>query len=167
MQIIGPTFILVVVGALILVLVAFLIRPMFGDRWMFRGRWMPAKWIQSVPAKPPQHLKGEARYEWYIRRSILEQQQVPGITEIQELQRIQWMFFNRATYPSLKETIANAGSIATLRQIPKETQESYEDIEIITFRDQNGQLYAATIYDSWELWQDPEVLDIFPLLQTV
>jgi hypothetical protein len=31
------------------------------------------------------------------------------------------------------------------------------------FRSQSGLNYIVTVYDSIELWQNPEVIDIFPL----
>ena len=37
-----------------------------------------------------------------------------------------------------------------------------EYLEILTFCDQSGAQFIATIYDSDELWQDPEVIDVFP-----
>ena len=38
-----------------------------------------------------------------------------------------------------------------------------EYLDIIKFKDQNGKQYVATIYDSDELFQDPQIIDIFPL----
>jgi hypothetical protein len=150
---IGPTFPLVVVGVIILVMVIFVVMQMNGKKITH----------SQAQDKPP---KGEAAYEWYIRRSILAQDTF-DIKEIQQLERIRSLYFNRDTYPLVKEVMSNSTSIASIKDFPIETYKSDEDIEIVTFRDQNGRLYVATIYDSWELWQDPEVLDIFPLLETV
>ena len=38
-----------------------------------------------------------------------------------------------------------------------------EYLDISTFEDGAGNKYIATIYDSDELWQDPEVLDIWKI----
>ena len=38
-----------------------------------------------------------------------------------------------------------------------------EYLYILKFFDQNKLFHVATIYDSDELWQDPEIIDIFPL----
>jgi hypothetical protein len=37
-----------------------------------------------------------------------------------------------------------------------------EYLEILTFFDQSGAKFIAMIYDSDELWQDPEAIDVFP-----
>ena len=38
---------------------------------------------------------------------------------------------------------------------------SFEDLTIYKFSDDTGRIYLAAIYDSDELWQDPELLDVF------
>ena len=38
-----------------------------------------------------------------------------------------------------------------------------EYLDIIRFKDQNDKQYVATIYDSDELFQDPQIIDIFLL----
>jgi hypothetical protein len=127
---------------------------------------MAGKGMTYPPEKQAPSKGGTSNYEWYVRRSILSQH-VFNIKEIQQLERIRSLYFNRDTYPLVKEVISNAPSIASIRDFPIETYKSDEDIEIVTFLDQDGKQFVAAVYDSWELWQDPEVIDIFPLLQTV
>ena len=160
MDLIGPTFILILTGVIFLTLVIFVVSRTKEIKIPVRA-FKIARPVKDVPPT------GEASFEWYARRSILLCNEF-GITAVQQMERIQDMYLNRDNYPMVREAIANATSIEALKEIPKETVESYEDIKIITFRDQDENLYAATIYDSWELWQDPQVADIFPLLlQTV
>jgi len=159
MHIIGPTFTLVIVGAIIVVLITFVVLQMTGKK-MSRLHLNIAMPVKETPPR------GEAAFEWYVRRSILSRNAF-DIKEIHQMERVRSLYFNQDTYPLVKEFMSKAISIDSIRELPVETYKSDEDIEIVTFRDQDGQLFAATIYDSWELWQDPEMLDIFPLLQTV
>ena len=46
---------------------------------------------------------------------------------------------------------------------PSPTIRTGEDISIMQFLDQEGRGYLVIIYDSDELWQDPQVADFIPL----
>jgi len=40
-----------------------------------------------------------------------------------------------------------------------------EYLEVMQFKDQSGENFIVTVYDSIELWQNPKVIDIFALSQ--
>ena len=35
-------------------------------------------------------------------------------------------------------------------------------LEVIQFKNQDGLNFIVTVYDSIELWQNPQIIDIFP-----
>jgi hypothetical protein len=59
------------------------------------------------------------------------------------------MFLEREKYP----LIASGAKHPTFQ----------EYLEIIQFESQDGLNFLATVYDSIELWQDPQIIDIFSL----
>ena len=38
-----------------------------------------------------------------------------------------------------------------------------EYLDIMIFKDQNNKTYTTTVYDNNELWQDPQIIDIFAM----
>ena len=84
------------------------------------------------------------------------------VAEVTKLDCIADMIFDRQQYPAISLLIKEKNWKAIeSRDTPAAEYREY--LSIYTFHDQAQQLYAVTIYDSDELWQDPEVLDIFPL----
>jgi hypothetical protein len=69
--------------------------------------------------------------------------------------------YSEDVYKVLAELIRQ-GKIEDIRRMPDVTNKTFEDVTIFTFYDQNDRQYIAAVYDNDELWQDPEILDIFP-----
>ena len=84
------------------------------------------------------------------------------VAEVTKLDCIADMIFDRQQYPAISLLIKEKNWKA-IESMDTSAAEYREYLSIYTFHDQVQQLYAVTIYDSDELWQDPEVLDIFPL----
>jgi hypothetical protein len=61
------------------------------------------------------------------------------------------------------DELIKAGKIDEVIQIPDEKKLTHSDISIIKFYDQNDRLYVATMYDNWDLWQDPQLMKIYPM----
>jgi hypothetical protein len=95
----------------------------------------------------------------YIVSGILIGNQY-NITVVQNLESVRSMYFKRETYPEIKEIIRK-GDLAALDNVPDAKSEFAEYLEVMTFDDQDGRKYAITVYDSIDLWQDPQIIDIF------
>ena len=55
------------------------------------------------------------------------------------------------------------GNIDAIQLLSDDQSDGFEHLDIMSFTDQNEKSYLVTVYDSNELWQDPEVMDIYPL----
>ncbi len=102
-----------------------------------------------------------ASYHKYVIACILANKEF-DINEVHNLEDIADMIFDRELYPSICSLIKekNWDAVKSI-EIPAHGFREY--LSIYTFIDQNQNQYAATTYDSDELWQDPELIDIFPL----
>lgn len=60
-------------------------------------------------------------------------------------------------------SLLRAKDLIAVTQLPEIQKEGYqEDLLVAKFRNQNESEFIAIVYDSDELWQDPEVIHIFP-----
>ena len=110
--------------------------------------------------------KGDVRpssFENEVERDILSNNKF-GISEVKGLRSIKSMYFEREKYPAIASLIQGQ-NLAELAEIKGNTlnPEFPEYLEIMHFESQLGQMFIVTVYDSIELWQDPEVIDIFPV----
>jgi len=85
-----------------------------------------------------------------------------GITEVRELTDIKVMELIRKDYPTILEVVKSK-DINAIRSLPSPSIRTGEDISIMQFMDQKERGYLVIIYDSDELWQDPQVADFIPL----
>jgi hypothetical protein len=77
---------------------------------------------------------------------------------------IKSLSLDREKYSAAIVPLITARNWEAIEEIKDENQSDFNEyLDIIKFYDQNQLLYVVTIYDSDELWQDPEVIDIFPL----
>lgn len=74
------------------------------------------------------------------------------------------MYFEKEKYPAIVSLI-RAQNLADLAEMSegKMNTDFPEYLEVMQFESQLGQMFVVTVYDSIELWQDPEVIEIFPL----
>lgn len=102
-------------------------------------------------------------FDGYVIRGILANNPY-GITEVADLRSIKSMYLDRAKYPHIISLLQDK-DLAQLIKIPEGIQHPTfpEYLEIVQFQSQDGQNFIATVYDSLELWQDPQIIDIFPI----
>lgn len=101
------------------------------------------------------------KYNDPVVKSLLAKNEF-GIIEVHDIEEVSSMYFIRSEYPEIIMLIKNGG-LDAIRSMVKNTSEDREYLYIISFRDQRNTKYIATIYDSDELWQDPEVMEVFPV----
>ena len=85
------------------------------------------------------------------------------ITEVNEPEVIQSALFKKEKYPFIISLIKNKDWEGLKMNEDQNSAGFREYLYILKFFDQNKLFHVATIYDSDELWQDPEIIDIFPL----
>jgi len=102
-------------------------------------------------------------FDEYVLRGVLARSEF-GISEVFGLRSIKSMYFEREKYASITSLIEEK-NLAGLADMPEGNMHPtfQEYLEIMQFLSQSGQNYIVTVYDSIELWQNPEVIDIFPL----
>ena len=102
-------------------------------------------------------------FDEYVLNGILAINEF-GISEVIRLRSIKSMYFEREKYPSITSLIKEK-NLGDLSDMPEGNMHPtfQEYLEIMQFQSQSGQDYIVTVYDSIELWQNPEVIDIFPL----
>jgi len=101
-------------------------------------------------------------WEQQIINKILSYKDFP-ITLVKDFEVFLMLSFNRNTYPAIVNSI-KIKDWQTLKGNKDECETDFkEDLTLIRFLNQDNQNCLATIYDSNELWQDPEVIDIFVL----
>lgn len=92
---------------------------------------------------------------------------VYGVTEVRDLKSIRSLLFDKENYPDVMRAIENK-DWDSLQSFDGEKKNGFgEYLHIVTFSDQEGRAFAATVYDNDELWQDPELVDIIQLLLNV
>lgn len=100
-------------------------------------------------------------YNDYIVRSILINNEF-GITEIKSIEDLIYMTLIREDYPGIVELIKSKDIDAIKRLTPPSITTS-EYLSIMKITDVQDKQYIVTGYDSDELSQDPQVIDIFPM----
>lgn len=85
----------------------------------------------------------------------------PLITSVNDVDFFAYLAFNRTAYDNVVELIKGQ-KWERLKANDDRCENNFkEDLALVRFTNQNKQSCLATIYDSDELWQDPEVIDIF------
>jgi hypothetical protein len=111
-------------------------------------------------------LKDEAKprtFDEYVLNRILARSEF-GISEVIGLRSIKSMYFEREKYSFIASLIKENNLAALLEMSEGNLDPAFQEyLEIMQFRSQSDLNYIVTVYDSIELWQNPEVSDIFPL----
>lgn len=84
-----------------------------------------------------------------------------GIKEVHNLTFIKCMIFDSVQYSSIIELIKSCNWRQIDSLIEVSIQGFRQFLYIVKFKDQDQRSCAATLYDSDELWQDPQLIDIF------
>jgi hypothetical protein len=80
---------------------------------------------------------------------------------VHNLEAIKSAYFWREDYPALLELLKE-GKIEEIKNWPGGRGKTGEYLEIFLFTDQDNQNYVVSMYDGIEMWQDPQLIDIFP-----
>ena len=104
----------------------------------------------------------KSEYDIYIAELILSDTEY-NIKEIRDLESIKSLSFSEDRYKQIRGLIKKQdwNQINEVKDLPSADFKEY--LDIIRFKDQNGRQYVTTIYDSDELFQVPQIIDIFPL----
>ena len=106
-------------------------------------------------------MQGETKYDNLIRCAIYSNK-IFKIDDIIGLQELSSTVLLRSDYPKILKLV-EAGDIKSLQRLPDNRGKSSEYLDIYLFKDRAQQQYIVTIYDSDEMWQDPQVWDVIKL----
>lgn len=104
----------------------------------------------------------KSEYDVFIAELILSDREY-DIKEVRDLESLKSLSFTEEQYKKIRGLIRKQdwSQINEVNDLP--SGEFREYLDIIRFKDQNDKQYVATIYDSDELFQDPQIIDIFLL----
>jgi hypothetical protein len=106
---------------------------------------------------------GLNQYEDKICKLILRHNKF-GIVCVNDLDTVKSVLFRQEDYQTNLNLIKSRKWYLIKDDETKDKkQDFYENLLVLTFSDQQGQEYAAIIYDNEELWKDPEIVEILPL----
>lgn len=97
----------------------------------------------------------------FVIKSILDKNEF-GINEVNGIEDVVSMYFIKFEYPEIVKLIKN-GDLNAIRSLPENAAEDREYLHILSFSDQGNNKYIVTVYDSDKLWQDPQLIEIFPV----
>jgi hypothetical protein len=106
-------------------------------------------------------MKNKLQYDDYIRRSILLNNDF-SIKSVGDFEQLKSMSLTREEYPKIAE-LARIIDVESIKNLRPSTARTSEYITVMQFADQDGHKYIVTTYDSDDLSQDPQVIDIFKM----
>ena len=104
----------------------------------------------------------KAKYNSFITELILLDSEY-NIKEVSDLESVRVLLFSEEHYKKVRSLIKKQDWDQINETKDLSTGEFREYVNIMRFKDQNRKQYVTTIYDSDELFQDPQIIDIFPL----
>ncbi|MGB8192749.1 MAG: hypothetical protein WCF67_12555 [Chitinophagaceae bacterium] len=100
-------------------------------------------------------------YDSYVVRSILANNEF-NISEVRDLLSLKTRYFVQEEYAEIERMVLNK-DIEAIKSLPDNKAEFGEYLDIVFFRDQENKQYIATVYDSIELTQDPQIIKLYGL----
>lgn len=98
-------------------------------------------------------------YEQQVVESILANNEF-GITQVVQYTRLKSLFYKQEEYASIVQLIKESKP-EEINELDIHAKGCREYLDIIKFTDQNNRTFIATVYDSDERWQDPQMMEIF------
>ncbi len=98
-------------------------------------------------------------YDKAVEEAIVKCKKYSG-TEVHNLQHLKSLFYKEDEYQKVIQQI-NDKKLEEVNDLDIKGEGFREYLDIIKFEDQSGNAFIATVYDSDEMWQDPEILDVF------
>jgi hypothetical protein len=86
------------------------------------------------------------------------------ITSVKNFELLKMIDYTARNHQKIKELVNN-GHIEELKELPEISMDVNQGYDLMIFKltDDKNNRYLAIVYDSADLWQDPEVLEIIPL----
>lgn len=100
------------------------------------------------------------KFDSFVMNSIIANNDF-GIEKVEKLQSIISLYFSQELYKEVVGLIEKQ-DIESIKMVHDPIDKGTEFLEVMTFEDQKGKPFVVTVYDSLELWQDPQVINIFP-----
>lgn len=100
------------------------------------------------------------KFDDFVTKSILAKNKF-RIIRVEDLASLKSFVFDQSLY----QDVVNLVRRDELAQINALMDDEHGDqfLEVMKFQDQNGYSYVATVFDSLELSQDPQIIEIFRL----
>src|SRR5262245_47246111 len=105
-------------------------------------------------------MRMASSFDNYVIKGILANNEY-GIKEVNELESLKSGYFVREEYGEIEKQI-RGGNVEAIDLFFKDQIKSSEFLEIMKFKDQSQHVFIVTVYDNLELWQDPQVIEIYP-----
>src|SRR5688572_32313898 len=99
-------------------------------------------------------------FDSYIVESILTNNEF-DIKEVLNLKSIKSLYFTSELYQKVVDLLKKK-DIKAIELLEDVGESNGQFLDIMSFIDQSVKNYIVTVYDSIELEQDPQVIDIFP-----
>jgi hypothetical protein len=96
-----------------------------------------------------------------VKSEILAHDNSFGIEQIVNLHSLKFGYFDQSDYKNLS-CLIKAGQIRQIQHWPLITS-GREYLDVLAFKDQSNKTYLVSIYDSDDLWQDPQVIELHKL----
>ena len=100
-------------------------------------------------------------FDEYVIRGILANNQF-HIKEVNNLVSLKSIFFIRDEYPIIEKLI-KAGEVEAIKTFSENQPRTGEYVDVMLFGDQKQNNYIVTVYDSDQLEQDPQLIEIYAL----
>jgi predicted patatin/cPLA2 family phospholipase len=101
-------------------------------------------------------------FESYVNKSILSNNEF-GIKEVNNLENVWSGYFEQKRYEEIARLIKE-GKIDQLQGLYDTSKDNFSEyLDIMRFKDQNENAFIVTVFDSDELTQDTQVIEIFKL----
>jgi hypothetical protein len=105
-------------------------------------------------------MNSETGYSFKIFKSIVSI--AKSIVEIKNLEIFKSILYSKSNVEKVHNILLQF-RLSDLDYLPIATMDQ-EMIIIVKFVDQVGRMFIATLYDNDELWQDPEVINIYSII---
>lgn len=106
-------------------------------------------------------MNNSSEFITYFVKSLLANNEF-GITEVENIEAIASRYFLKNEYLEIVKLIKN-GDISGIKALESNDSEEREYLDVFLFNDQNKNNYLVTVYDSDDLLQDPQVIEVFRL----
>lgn len=85
------------------------------------------------------------------------------ISQVKGLDYIKLMDYTEEDLDKVITLIKNKKIDELERMEVNKIKSKEEDLMVMKFLDQDDRVYIAIMYDSWKLWDDPKVLELFSI----